>query len=95
MALIHIERTLNFSPTLCSFCQYIISSELERFKVRAENIIYPERDEASSRRSLKKHEECALCEYVIAILDSRGTDFGDGEKAMSRTVRALCYPIAA
>ncbi|KAF1845056.1 HET-domain-containing protein [Cucurbitaria berberidis CBS 394.84] len=92
MALVLIERTLDFSPPLCSFCQVLIASELDRFKVLANNLHYPERDESSKRRNFKKREKCGLCDYTINILDVKGTDWRAGEKEKLMTMRGLLYP---
>jgi hypothetical protein len=91
MALVLIERTLDFSPPLCSFCQYLISSELDRFKVLASDVIYPERDESSQRRVFKKRDECGLCDYIIKILDIKGTNWKAEEKEKARTMGGLIY----
>lgn len=94
MSLTHVERTLTISPTLCSFCQYLISRELDCFRFRDGGIWYPERDKASMRRTLNKREQCALCEYVINVLCTRGTLWKDGEKEVGRILQGICFPIA-
>ncbi|PVI02943.1 HET-domain-containing protein [Periconia macrospinosa] len=90
MSLVHITRT--FSVRLCTFCQVVVSRELECFKFRHGTIYYPERDHISMKKSLRKREECALCDYVIEMLKLRGSDIGDEERN-GRIINGICLPI--